>query len=297
MTQNVKVEKTKRTRSFISARKVKNIIIHVILAVLSLIWLFPIFWVIMTSFRKESGVNVNYFFPKHLTLHNYTRLFTDTQVINFPRMFLNTLEISIFSCMIATLFVLCTSYCMSRLRFKMRKPFMNLAMILGLFPAFMSMVAVYFILKLAGLTQGGLIKLALVLIYSAGAGAGFYIAKGFFDTVPKSLTEAAILDGCSQFQVFYKIICPLSKPIIVYTILTAFLGPWLDFIFVKVIVGANDQYWTVSVGLYNMLEREFIQKWYTSWAAGAVLVSIPITLLFIFMQKFYVDGLSGAVKG
>ena len=295
MTQNVKMEKTKRTRSFISARKVKNIIIHVILAVLSLIWLFPIFWVIMTSFRKESGVNVNYFFPKHLTLHNYTRLFTDTQVINFPRMFLNTLEISIFSCMIATLFVLCTSYCMSRLRFKMRKPFMNLAMILGLFPAFMSMVAVYFILKLAGLTQGGLIKLALVLIYSAGA--GFYIAKGFFDTVPKSLTEAAILDGCSQFQVFYKIICPLSKPIIVYTILTAFLGPWLDFIFVKVIVGANDQYWTVSVGLYNMLEREFIQKWYTSWAAGAVLVSIPITLLFIFMQKFYVDGLSGAVKG
>ncbi|WP_034225699.1 sugar ABC transporter permease [Lachnobacterium bovis] len=282
-------------------RKVKNIIIHVILAILAVIWLFPIFWVVMTSFRKESGVNINYFFPKELTFDNYTRLFTDTQVINFPRMFVNTLIISIFSCIIATIFVLCTSYCMSRLRFKMRKPFMNLAMILGLFPAFMSMVAVYFILKLAGLTEGGLIRVALVLVYSAGAGAGagagFYIAKGFFDTVPKSLTEAAILDGCTQFQVFYKIICPLSKPIIVYTILTSFLGPWLDFIFVKVIVGAKDEYWTVSVGLYNMLEREFIQKWYTSWAAGAVLVSIPIAILFLIMQRFYVDGMSGAVKG
>ncbi|SER86277.1 sugar ABC transporter permease [Lachnobacterium bovis] len=278
-------------------RKVKNIIIHVILAILAVIWLFPIFWVVMTSFRKESGVNINYFFPKELTFDNYTRLFTDTQVINFPRMFVNTLIISIFSCIIATTFVLCTSYCMSRLRFKMRKPFMNLAMILGLFPAFMSMVAVYFILKLAGLTEGGLIRVALVLVYSAGAGAGFYIAKGFFDTVPKSLTEAAILDGCTQFQVFYKIICPLSKPIIVYTILTSFLGPWLDFIFVKVIVGAKDEYWTVSVGLYNMLEREFIQKWYTSWAAGAVLVSIPIAILFLIMQRFYVDGMSGAVKG
>ena len=154
---------------------------------------------------------------------------------------------------------------MSRLRFKMRKPFMNLAMILGLFPAFMSMVAVY--------------------------------AKGFFDTVPKSLTEAAILDGCTQFQVFYKVILPLSKPIVVYTVLTAFLAPWLDFVFVKVIVGPNDKYWTVSLLLYNMLEKEFINGWFTRWAAAAVVVSIPISILFIIMQRFYVDGLTGAVKG
>ena len=217
--------------------------------------------------------------------------------MNFPRAFLNTLIISIFSCLISTIFVLCVSYCMSRLRFKMRKPFMNLAMILGLFPAFMSMVAVYFILKAIGLTEGNLIRVSLVLIYSAGAGTGFYIAKGFFDTVPKSLTEAAILDGCTQFQVFYKIILPLSKPIVVYTILTAFLAPWLDFVFVRVVVGPQDKYWTVSLLLYNMLEKEFIQQWYTRWAAAAVVVSIPIAILFIFMQRFYVDGLSGAVKG
>ena len=114
---------------------------------------------------------------------------------------------------------------MSRLRFRMRKAFMNLAMILGLFPAFMSMVAVYFILKAVGLTEGSGLRIALILIYSAGSGVGFYIAKGFFDTVPKSLSEAAILDGCNQFQVFYKIILPLSKPIVVYTIQYLSFGP------------------------------------------------------------------------
>lgn len=279
-------------------RKVaKNSMVHVILGILAIIWLFPVFWVIMTSFRAEKGAYTAYFFPKELTFSNYTRLFTETTLLNFPRAFLNTLIISIFSCIISTIFVLCVSYCMSRLRFKMRKPFMNLAMILGLFPAFMSMVAVYFILKAIGLTEGNLIRVSLVLIYSAGAGTGFYIAKGFFDTVPKSLTEAAILDGCTQFQVFYKIILPLSKPIVVYTILTAFLAPWLDFVFVRVVVGPQDKYWTVSLLLYNMLEKEFIQQWYTRWAAAAVVVSIPIAILFIFMQRFYVDGLSGAVKG
>ena len=279
-------------------RKVaKNSMVHVILGILAIIWLFPVFWVIMTSFRGEKGAYTAYFFPKELTFSNYTRLFTETTLLKFPRAFLNTLIITIFACIISTIFVLCVSYCMSRLRFKMRKPFMNLAMILGLFPAFMSMVAVYFILKAIGLTEGNLIRVSLVLIYSAGAGTGFYIAKGFFDTVPKSLSEAAILDGCTQFQVFYKIILPLSKPIVVYTILTAFLAPWLDFVFVRVIVGPQDKYWTVSLLLYNMLEKEFIQQWYTRWAAAAVVVSIPIAILFVFMQRFYVDGLSGAVKG
>jgi len=280
-----------------TARRVKNVIVHVILAILALIWLFPIFWVVMTSFRKEKGAYTSYFWPKALTLDNYKKLFTETTQLNFPRMFMNTLIVAIFACIVTTIFVLCVSYCMSRLRFRMRKPFMNLAMILGLFPAFMSMVAVYFILKAFGLTEGNMLLVALVLIYSAGSGTGFYIVKGFFDTVPKSLTEAAILDGCTQFQVFTKVILPLSKPIVVYTILTAFLAPWLDFVFVKVIVGPNAKYWTVALGLYNMLEKEYIYNWYTAWAAAAVVVSIPISILFVIMQRFYVEGMTGAVKG
>lgn len=250
---------SKRPMTAGRAKKIaKNSLVHIILAILVVIWLFPIFWIIMTSLRGESGAYTAYFFPKELTFNNYKRLFTETTLLNFPRAFMNTLIISIFSCLISTTFVLSVSYCMSRLRFRMRKAFMNLAMILGLFPAFMSMVAVYFILKAVGLTEGSGLRIALILIYSAGSGVGFYIAKGFFDTVPKSLSEAAILDGCNQFQVFYKIILPLSKPIVVYTILTAFLAPWLDFVFVRVIVGPKDKYWTVSLLLYNMLEKEFV---------------------------------------
>ena len=210
---------------------------------------------------------------------------------------MNTLIIAIFSCLIATFYTLAVSYCLSRLKFKLRKPYMNMAMILGLFPGFMSMVAVYFILKAAGLTEGNLIRVALILCYSGGAGLGFQIAKGFFDTIPYAVDEAAILDGCTKWQVFTKVTLLLSKPIIVYTVLTAFMAPWLDFIFAKVICRANSDQYTIAIGLWKMLEKEYIDSWYTSFAAGAVLISIPIAILFLCMQKYYVDGVSGAVKG
>ena len=278
-------------------KRVTNVIVHIILAILSFIWVLPIFWVIVTSFREKQGQYVTTFFPASYTLNKYKKLFTDTSILNFPKMFMNTLIIAIFTCIISTIFVLSVSYCMSRMRFKMRKPFMNFAMILGLFPGFMSMIAVYYILKVIGLSEGAMIRVALVLVYSAGSGIGFYVAKGFFDTIPKALDEAAIIDGATRWQVFTRITIPLSKPIIVYTILTAFMGPWLDFIFAKVICRANAEYFTVSIGLWKMLEKEYIHGWYTCFAAGAVVVSIPIAVLFLFTQKFYVDGMSGAVKG
>ena len=278
-------------------RIITNTIVHTSLAVLAAVWVFPIFWVILTSFRAEKGSYVSTFFPKEFTLDNYIRLFTDTSILNFPQMFLNTLIIAVFSCILATFYTLAVSYCLSRLRFKLRKPYMNMAMILGLFPGFMSMIAVYFILKAVGLTEGNLIRVALILCYSGGAGLGFQIAKGFFDTIPYEVDEAAILDGCTRWQVFSKITLPLSKPIIVYTVLTAFMAPWLDFIFAKVICRANSDQYTVALGLWKMLEKEYIDSWYTSFAAGAVLISIPIAILFLYMQRYYVDGVSGAVKG
>lgn len=278
-------------------RFVNNTIVHVSLAILAFIWVFPIIWGVLTSFRAEKGSYVSTFLPRSYTLDNYIKLFTDTSILNFPRMFMNTLIIAIFSCLIATFYTLAVSYCLSRLKFKLRKPYMNMAMILGLFPGFMSMVAVYFILKAAGLTEGNLIRVALILCYSGGAGLGFQIAKGFFDTIPYAVDEAAILDGCTKWQVFTKVTLPLSKPIIVYTVLTAFMAPWLDFIFAKVICRANSDQYTIAIGLWKMLEKEYIDSWYTSFAAGAVLISIPIAILFLCMQKYYVDGVSGAVKG
>lgn len=278
-------------------RFVNNTIVHVSLAILAFIWVFPIIWVVLTSFRAEKSSYVSTFLPQSYTLDNYIKLFTDTSILNFAKMFMNTLIIAIFSCLIATFYTLAVSYCLSRLKFKLRKPYMNMAMILGLFPGFMSMVAVYFILKAAGLTEGNLIRVALILCYSGGAGLGFQIAKGFFDTIPYAVDEAAILDGCTKWQVFTKVTLPLSKPIIVYTVLTAFMAPWLDFIFAKVICRANSDQYTIAIGLWKMLEKEYIDSWYTSFAAGAVLISIPIAILFLCMQKYYVDGVSGAVKG
>ena len=280
-----------------AARRRSNIAVHIVLAILAAVWVFPVLWVVMTSFRGERGSYVSTFFPQTLTIDNYTRLFTDTTILNFPQMFTNTLIISIFSCILSAFFVLSAAYCLSRLRFKMRRPFMNMAMILGLFPGFMSMIAVYFILKAVGLTEGNLIRLALILCYSGGAALGFQIAKGFFDTTPFAIDEAAMIDGCTRWQVFTRITLPLSKPLIVYTVLTAFMGPWVDFIFAKVICRANADQYTVAIGLWRMLEKEYIASCYPSFAAGAVLISIPIALLFLKLQKYYVDGMSGAVKG
>ena len=257
---------------------ITNSAVHVILGVLAVIWVFPIIWVILTSFRAEKGSYVSTFLPQSYSLDNYIKLFTDTSILNFPQMFMNTLFIAVCSCILATFYVLAVSYCLSRLRFKLRKPYMNMAMILGLFPGFMSMIAVYFILKAIGLTEGNLIKLALILVYSGGAGLSFQIAKGFFDTVPFAVDEAALLDGCTRWQIFTKITLPLSKPIVIYTVLTSFMSPWLDFIFAKVICRANSDQYTIAIGLWKMLEKEYIDSWYTCFAAGAVLILVSLLI-------------------
>ena len=281
-----------------SARKrTVKLLVHLLLAVLAFLWVMPIVWIVLTSFRKEPGSYVTTFFPKGYTLNNYIKLFTNRTVLNFPKMFMNTLIIAVICCIISTFFVLSVSYSLSRMRFKFRKPYMNMAMILGLFPGFMSMIAQYYILKAMGLTTGSLIRIALIVVYSAGTGLGFQIAKGYFDTVPRSIDEAAIMDGATQWQVFTKITIPLSKPIVIYTVLTSFIAPWVDFIFAKVICGASADQYTVAIGLWNMLQKEYINQWYTCFAAGAVIISIPIAALFLYMQRYYVEGMSGAVKG
>lgn len=289
--------KEKKTASMRTRGIISDTVVHIVLAALSILWIIPVLWIILLSFSTQKGSYVTSFFPKGYTFKNFTRLFTDTQILDFPQMFMNTFIIACFCCVLSTFFVLSASYCYSRMRFKMRKAYMNISMILGLFPAFMSMVAVYYILKAVGLSEGSMIRVALILVYSGGAAIKFMIAKGFFDTVPKALDEAAYLDGATRFQVFTKVTVPLSKPIIVYTVLEAFMAPWIDFIFAKVICRADARYYTVSVGLWKMLEKEYIDSWYTCFAAGAVCISIPIAILFLVMQRYYTDGLSGAVKG
>ena len=278
------------SRSYSRQQKTINVVIQIVLLVLGIMWILPLMWIILTSFRAEPGSYTSYFWPKGFTLDNYTRLLFEDQ------WFLNTFIVAVISCIGSTFIVLAVSYALSRLRFKMRKPMMNVALILGMFPGFMSMVAIYYILKGLGLTENPLV--CLTLVYISGSGLTYYIAKGFFDTIPKSLDESAYLDGATRSQVFFKITIPLSKPIIVYTVLTTFMAPWVDYIFPSMICGANYDSYTVALGMFKMLEREFIGAYYTQFAAGAVLVSIPIGALFIVMQKYYVGGVTGgAVKG
>ena len=287
-----------KTSSIRAKRITSDIIVHIFLVLVAIIWLIPFVWLVAHSLRAGSTSMFSAtFFPKEYTFDNYIKLFTETSTMNFPRMFMNTFVISIFSCIISTFFVLAVSYCTSRVKWKMRKPYMNMAMIINLFPGFMSMVAIYFLLKAMGLTEGSNIPIALVICYSAGAGTGFYVMKGYMDTIPVALDEAAMLDGCTRWQIFTKITLPLCKPMIVYQIITAFMGPWMDFIFAKIIVRAEAKYYTVSIGLYRMLEMEYVNNWFTRFCAGAVMVAIPITILFIITQKFYQEAMAGSVKG
>lgn len=290
-------EMTARKNKKPLGRRIMIALAHVLLAVLAFIWLIPIFWVVMTSFRGTQGSYSSTFFPTVYSLDNYIKLFTDFSVFNFPQMLGNTLLIAVANCLISTFFVVSVAYTLSRLRFRARKPLMSAAMVIKLFPGFMSMIAVYYIIRMLGWTDGPMLRVAMICVYAGGAGVEYHIAKGFFDTVPIALDEAARIDGATNWRVLTKIIMPLSKPIIVYTLLTSFAGPFKDFMLAKVLCGPSKDYYTVAVGMYQMLEKEYIDQWFCAFAAAAVIISIPIATLFMATQKYYAEGVSGAVKG
>ncbi len=282
-------------KSYKLKRGLSNAFIYLLLSVLGIIWISPLIYLVLHSFRDEGLSTVSYLLPKTYSFKNYIELFTDTATLNFPRWFMNTFVVAIFSCIISTLAVLMVSYSFSRLRFKARKPLINIGMILGMFPGFMTMIAIYYLLKAMGLTQT---LVALVICYSAGAGLGYQISKGFFDTIPRALDEAATIDGATRNQIFWKIILPMSKPIVVYTILTAFIGPWTDFILAKIIMGDMRDNYTVAIGLQTMVSLEFKVNYFKRFLAGSVIVAVPISILFLFLQRYYVEGVTaGGVKG
>ena len=276
--------------------RASNALTYALLAVLGVAWVLPIGYLIYTAFRVTPSTGIiNTLFPDGLQLGfgNFSRLFGETM---FTKWLLNTILVSEPSCALSTAFILMVSYALPRMRFRLRKPIMNVLLVLGMFPGFMSMIAVYFILKAMGLTNS---LLALILVYSGSAALSYYICKGFFDTVPRAMEEAAILDGASQPIVFWKIILPLAKPIIVYTVLTSFISPWCDFIFVNTIISDRELY-TVSLGLYKMInaEKNSFNDNFTVFCAGAFVVGAIIVTLFMSMQRYYVEGVtSGAVKG
>ena len=278
-------------------KTVSMILRHVVLAFLAVVWLVPILWLVVTSFSAYRGINTSHFFPENWSLDNYRVLFLEPDsVVQYGAWFKNTLIIAIFTCIISTVFVLMVAYTMSCLRFKGRKGLMSFGIILNMFPGVLSMIAVYFVMKSLGLTNS---HLGMIIVYSAASGLGYLITKGFMDTISTSLREAAWLEGASEATIFVKIIIPLSQPIIVYTVINSFLVPWGDFVLAKLMLNSGiSTDWTIAIGLFNMLGKSLVNKYFSIFCAGGVIVSIPISALFVLMQKFYVEGVTGgSVKG
>ena len=272
---------------------ISNIFIYILLIAITIIWLVPFVCIVLQSFRCENTHMVGYVIPEQWGLDNYVRLFSTS----FPRWYTNTFLIALFTAAFSPIIPLCMSYPLSRFRFKLRKPLMQFMLILGMLPGMLGMIILYNVLKDLGMTQANAVP-GLILVNIASSGMGYYVSKGFFDTIPKSLDEAARIDGATRFYILRKVILPLAKPIVIYTILTAFMGPWGDFVFARYISMNNVDGMNVAVGLFSWLNQDQINNNYTMFCAGGVLVALPVTLLFMFLQKYYVEGVTGgAVKG
>ena len=271
---------------------------HILLVIISIIWLIPFVFLVLQSFRSyssEYGGMVSYIVPKAFSLDNYVFLIDGS--CNFLKWYGNTLTIAFFVTIISTFFVICTSYALSRMRFAGRTFLMKFWLVLGLFPAFLSLICMYFLLKEIGLTQEGAIP-GLILIGVACSGMGYFVCKGYFDTIPKSLDEAARIDGATRAQVFVQMILPLSKPIVIYTALVAFMAPWCDYITASYVAFGYEKSYNVAVALQRWVCTNDYQGYFTRFCAGGVLVAVPVTILFMCLQKYYVEGVTGgAVKG
>ena len=277
-----------------ASRTISNAIIYVVLAIMTVVWLFPFFGIMLESFRVETRMQVGYLWPEQFGWDNYIRLFNET---DFLRWFGNTAFMGVLTAGFQTLFVLSMSYTLSRLRFKGRKFLMNAMLVLGMFPGFLTMILIYKVFSDLGLTMQ-MAPIGLVIVYCASSGMGYYVSKGFFDTIPTTLDEAARVDGATRFQVFYKVILPLSKPIIIYTILMGFMAPWGDFMLASYIIHENSAGMSVAVGMYEWLSKTMVNSNYTMFCAAGVVVAIPVTAVFLALQKYYVEGVTGgAVKG
>ena len=277
-----------------ASRRLANTVIYIVLILITVIWLFPFFGIVMESFKVNTQMMDGELFPEVFGFDNYIRLFKET---DFLKWFGNTALMGVATALFQTIFVLMMSYTLSRLRFKGRKGLMNLMLILGMFPGFLTMILIYKVFYDLGLTME-MAPVGLIIVYCASSGMGYYISKGFFDTIPKTLDEAARVDGATRFQVFYKVIMPLSGSIIIYTILIGFMAPWGDFMMASYIIHENSQGMSVAVGMYEWLSKTNLNTHYTMFCAAGVIVAIPVTIVFLALQKYYVEGVTGgAVKG
>lgn len=266
-------------------------LIYTVLIVTAIVVLYPIVWIVIGSLNPGDTLFNSSMFPEKITFRHYQHLWEDTSYVKWYK---NTLFVSTANMMISTLLVITAAYAFSRFSFPGRRYGLMTMLVLQMFPGFMGMIAIYILLLQIGLLDN---LWGMIFVYAGGAVPfGTWLVKGYLDGLPRSIDEAAKMDGASNTTVFFKVMLPLSMPIITFIAVTNFIGPWMDFIFARLVLRSNDNK-TLAVGLFEMVSGRGNTE-FTTFAAGAVLVAIPITILFLFMQKYMVEGVSaGANKG
>ena len=281
--------------SMSTKRRIGNVASYVTLALISIIWILPFVFLLLRSFDVGNTGPSSAIFPEKFGFGNYIYLFTAGA--DFLKWYFNTFIIALVVCVVQTAMQFSMSYVLSRYRFKLRKFMMNFMLVLGMFPGFLTMIVLYQVLKTIGLTGANAVP-GLILVYVASSGMGYYVSKGFLDTLPKSLDEAALVDGATRAQIFVRVILPLCKPILIYTVLTSFMGPWGDYVFAYTVSLGNPAGMNVAAGLNSWLSTSMINDHFSHFCAGGVIVALPVMILFLFLQKYYVEGVTGgAVKG
>lgn len=271
--------------------KIKSILIHLELIIVSAIVIIPIFWIISSSFTKGNGIASSTLIPKEVTFSNYKRLVSDT---NYIQWFNNSFWVAFFNSIISVFLITITAWVMSRFKFKGKKFTLMSMLLLSMFPTFLSMTAIYTLFFNFGLLDK---PLALVIIYVAGAiPYNVWLVKGYLDGIPKDIEEAAYIDGCTNLKTFFRITIPMATPIIAYCAVSQFMLPWMDYILPNMLL-SGDKNKTLAVGLFAMISGKENSN-FTMFAAGAVIIAVPITLIFLFFQKYLVNGIAaGANKG
>lgn len=285
------IEKVLKPKKFNTKKALKMIPVYMLLITLSLIILAPVLWIVGSSLNPGTSLFSSEIFPKEPTLRHYRDLFTET---DYKLWYMNTLKIATVNMVLSVILTTLTAYVFSRFRFKGRKITIISMLILQMFPSFMSMTAIYVLLYRLSLLNT---HLGLILVYVSGQiPYNTWLCKGYFEGIPKSLDEAAKIDGASNIVIFSKVIIPLAKPIITFVAISNFIAPWFDFVFPQLILRSSDKK-TLAVGLFEWIQKNQ-NTYFTRFAAGSILVAIPITMLFLYLQKYIVQGLSaGANKG
>ncbi|WP_088043079.1 sugar ABC transporter permease [Bacillus sp. EAC] len=286
---STKIQTNKKGFNFGSA--LLTTLIYILLTIVAVIVLFPIIWIVGSSFGESTGLANATPIPTNPTLMHYKELLTETK---FSLWYWNTLKIALINMVLSVFLSTSAAYVFSRFKFKGKKFGMIAMLVLQMFPSFMGMIAIYILFLNFGLLDN---HMGLVLVYAAGQiPFNTWLIKGYLGAVPKALDESAMIDGATKTQIFFKIILPLSKPILTFVALTQFMAPWMDFILPRLLISSNEKK-TLAIGLFDLIKGQTNQN-FTMFAAGAVLVAVPITILYVWLQKYIIQGVTaGANKG